>query len=735
MVRLAPTSAPYFPPRRVLIFCALLSYLFTLMIRLPNIYTDPLQTDESHWIGRSSRVLSRLESDPLDATTHLGHPGVLPSLVVAAGQASYNLVRPPATEAERFTPARMLKPSRLAITLFAALVSPLFVVALSPILGTAGATLGALWLALDPQLFGFSRIVHLDATLTMMVLLTVSLYGWGKLKDKRHLALLSGVTWGLAVLCKPTCIVLIPTFLLWNFLCWMRNRAHLIVSSAELWAIALGHLVIALFWTRLWHHGGELTVRLGVRSYAAALTYDIGASLQHGWILALGLIGYGMWKSRLIQHAEVRSILRLILTALAIWLVFPQIPENLIRFWLWVGGLSHEIHKSFNHVYPPMAGGYLGFAWAFLPPLTTAAFVIGGGRIFIQRSRAVQSSDQFLLLAFLVTILWCLPLSFSDKQSWRYALPMVPLVYLIALYGLLPGTRHHPKYRGWAIALGIFIIVFQSWSLSGAYRDAESYVNPLYHNIGKLLAEGRIRPLHGQREAVEAIAAHRPTDDRSFVAVLGEASTLRLAADYALGHGARQINFGWAIPQSSHYMIAQSGLRPYPAPWNLFEDAQPLYRATYHGFETLAVYTVPPPRYDVPLKLEVKGMRGTTGVVVQLRNSGEKVLRANPKNHPQGFLMVRQPLLRAPVPPRPITLSVTLSGTPEASPEPLVGNLRLSSHCQREISKTELSQSRKTISLTCPATHEGPLGPALYWYGKHPLTLYGVSVAGEDPLP
>ena len=44
------------------------------------------QSDERLWVERSFEVVERLKTDPRQATTHLGHPGVTPSLIMGAAQ-------------------------------------------------------------------------------------------------------------------------------------------------------------------------------------------------------------------------------------------------------------------------------------------------------------------------------------------------------------------------------------------------------------------------------------------------------------------------------------------------------------------------------------------------------------------------------------------------------------------------------------------------------------------------
>ncbi len=282
-------------------------YLLCLGLRLPGICSQPAQTDELLWLKRSATLLEKIPEQWTSATSHLGHPGIPATLVMAAGQFAQRSL--PAFLKDRFPQECQdkLSASRISLALLSSLVAPVLYVFLLPLVGVAGAFLAALLISFDVRLISLSQIAHLDALLVLLVLLCVFCYRKALLLGDHLLwKILAGVFWGLCIATKPTTIVLLPAF--FSYRAYLRlfpereaKRRPSFVSWSDFGALVVAHITFALLYTRFWEHLSAYRQRLGVRAYLAGWFWRRGQDLQAEPTLAVFLI--------LIQNVRERFFL------------------------------------------------------------------------------------------------------------------------------------------------------------------------------------------------------------------------------------------------------------------------------------------------------------------------------------------------------------------------------------------------------------------------------------------
>ncbi|MGE3270639.1 MAG: glycosyltransferase family 39 protein [Chloroflexota bacterium] len=247
-------------------------------------------SDEGYWLQRTVRFGDAILSGDYVSTYRSGHPGVTvmwtgflgmgPATVRAyAGGPSTNapsLERAPGAE-------QLMSSARIAVALLTTALLAAVAVLAGRLLGPAG-LLGGVLLAADPYLLGMSRLLHVDAFLSPLLLVAVlaaSIY-WLQGRQWPYLAL-SAVAGGLALLTKAPAIALLPYFgALWLVAAQPWKSGWRAWGPALFWGVGLTAVYIAL-WPALWVR--PLEGLIAVARFSATLggaphlwpTYFLGA--------------------------------------------------------------------------------------------------------------------------------------------------------------------------------------------------------------------------------------------------------------------------------------------------------------------------------------------------------------------------------------------------------------------------------------------------------------------------
>ena len=421
--------------KRNLIAASILLFCLFFGLRIWGILELSIQADEVHWRDRSLEVIERIKEHQWSkVTTHLGQPGVPPSIIMAASEVvgkKLGLLHFELGDVQ----LDYLHFARFGCAFFASLIVFPLIFLGGRIAGYQVGLLSCLFLALSPNHLGISKLAHLDAVMSLFVAAAVLFYVISQLEDRFDFKIISGIFWGLAIATKPTAGSLALGFLLFNismnFILPQIGQLENFSTVSDLWAVFFGHLVFGAIYTRLWIHESDYLVRLKVVSLLADIIYQFGMDWHFLWpgIFILLLV----WGVR-IGRGVRNSIAFLATCFLLFWFSFPQVLEGMIRFWTWSFGLSGQAHVSYGKQTAGLPMGYFGILFGDLSPITLLG-MFGGAILVIYRSVRFRNKDDLGLLGIVVIAsVWILLLSTSSKQTIRYLLPVVSILFLLGAY-------------------------------------------------------------------------------------------------------------------------------------------------------------------------------------------------------------------------------------------------------------------------------------------------------------
>jgi 4-amino-4-deoxy-L-arabinose transferase-like glycosyltransferase len=444
--------------------------LLTLAALLPRLWgLDRFITaDEILFLDHARQFLRGLASGDFSLTLGIGYPGVTLAWVNALGllalfglsrlglgptyllgsSSSANLSLSQFLDGAEVQPLPYYVAGRVAtallvtalLLLFYALARRLF----APASGTQGsrdgqgdvALLGALLLALDPFMLGYSRLMHIAAPLALLMLLAVLAWLLWLQESRKGWLWLTGLFTGLAVLTKTTALLLPPLLLGLSGVMWLSVGPLRGVEPAE------GRGVGSTGW-RWWSR--VLIGWLGVVGIAA-------------------LIFFALWPAAWQDPGAP-----LALTFDKLWVDKAAGEGNLGMFWM--GRFVEDPGPAF----------YLVALLLKLSPLMLIGLVFSLVSLRPGRGRGAEWS----LWAY--ALLYMLAMTIATKKSVRYMLPAFAAFAPLAAYGLLRLGRWMadwvpPWRKGRAfgrtpllLGLGLLLLVF-SLPYAPYYF---SYYNPL----------------------------------------------------------------------------------------------------------------------------------------------------------------------------------------------------------------------------------------------------------------
>jgi len=300
---------------------ALLVFLVSLGARLNGIdlYST---TDEGYWMQRSTRFGAALARGDVAATYRAGHPGVTVMWVGLLGMGPAGLTP--------FLPERLARidvleraptylqafsDARRAVAVLASVLVAASVMLSWRLFGQGAALAGGALLVLDPYVIGMTRLLHVDALLAPLMLVSVlaGLVYWTRSRHWPYLAL-SAATGGLAMLTKAPA-ALLP--LLFGLVCaaelWRARRTGASTRSQVLaqllvWGLIATGVYVVLF-PAMWvdpagriqtliafvaavglePHNGNFFLGRPVMNDPGPLYYAVALPLRMSPMVALGL--------------------------------------------------------------------------------------------------------------------------------------------------------------------------------------------------------------------------------------------------------------------------------------------------------------------------------------------------------------------------------------------------------------------------------------------------------------
>jgi len=243
-----------------------------------------ITADEILFLGHARQFLQGLARGDFSDTLGIGYPGVTSAWVHALGlMALFGLSRlglagpvPVDLSLSQFLAVADAQPlpyyvaGRVATGILVSILLFLFYILARRLFAAWGprgeniALLSALLLALDPYVLGYSRLMHIEVTLALLMFLaTMSWWLWLREGGGGWLGL-AGLFSGMALLTKTTALLLAPIFLGLAWLVWMIERPGWRQSqrAAPAWwgrtvagwlgVLGLAALVFCLLWPAMW---------------------------------------------------------------------------------------------------------------------------------------------------------------------------------------------------------------------------------------------------------------------------------------------------------------------------------------------------------------------------------------------------------------------------------------------------------------------------------------------------
>lgn len=769
---------------RALSLIAALVFIFTLALRLWSITAPAPQPDEILWTSRSAKVLHRAkllkekgiaaytaEYGYLNITAHLPHPGLIPALIMATAQhtatrvnVSLNL----SPETDRYIDS--LSASRIGIAVVSSLIAPLLLIGLTPIISFWPALLAALMLAIDPRHLLISRMAHLDSVLAVFVIATLLVYMRSIQQSSLRLKTLAGLLWGCCLLIKPTSLVLIPCFIIYKCI---RNLLippgrsggeRSIVAWSDIWAILVAHALFSLCYTRLWIHRSEYRVRMQIRALAAKYLWRCGKYLHSHPQVSLTLIAFfsaltayflmKFRRTRIRWQRHLGLALALFTFLLTGITCFPQVFENLARYWAWVLGLSGTTHDSFGTVVAPPSYGYIDLLLTELPTSVLLGLVPGIFFVLRRLRKDRRNESSIALLSFLaLPILWLAILSISPKQTWRYAIPIVPCIYVIAAFGvyelaktislrLSPGSHRTSAIRVVNAIVVPCIVLAHLLPVIALTPEYHLYFNRSSGGLASALERSSGIPFSGQNEIVRYLmktARGRRSKTPLYVTVFGSESTLRKTTERIYGESASgKLVFGFYPKTVSDYLVVfetHPHLIHYDS-WGNVISQQPVFRYSHSGLTLASVYETPYENYEEPFIVSVSNSHRNTGRLISSKITGKKAIHADLDMHARGYLLFT-PGLRLPAGIFTVSFAALISAediTADNSQLPVL-QLELGS-CKETLSAREILDTRDTefrVTISCAVPKAGRYSPNIYWHGTVPVSIGSVFIQRTHP--
>ena len=551
-------------PKRWTTIFLLMLFLAAFIPRAVYPVSRPLQ-----WYERSFRFMDAVLHGQWSNTVVSEHPGVAPMWLIGLAQhGAYALLKalgasPPhpldiANRAFQTEVAVSVLPLALAIALGVLLAWRL----LRNLFGESVAWAGAGFLAVDPFHIAISKVVHVDALLSMLMILSaLTLLEHLRRSDvaepgrslwlRYRLLLASGVLAGLAFLTKSPAYFLVPFFGLGLLVtCGPRNTQHVTRQAT----FARDYLAPLLFW-------------MG----AAALTYVAlwpAMWVQPGQTLATVLGG-------IIKHTGRAH------------------PQPLY----YLGELTTE---------DPGPGFYGITLLVKTTVLSLPLFVVGlAGSLTDMGRRETGRLESLphrrslgLLIAYFV--FFFVQMSLGAKKDPRYLLPAFPALDVVAGIGLVTLARRLASWKagvpsGALVAAALLVQATLAWSYHPYYI---TYASPL---VGGPAGAQRLLLASPESEGLDMVANylnHLPHPPPP----IGGAGGVRVGVQIAAREAFRQYFVGEIAdtrePGLDYLVFAEVYVRrrlaedQWGAQWETYKYRQPAYTAYLHGLPYAWAYRV-----------------------------------------------------------------------------------------------------------------------------------------------
>lgn len=398
--------------RKHLLFFSICLLLLTLLPRLSTLESH-WSSDEVLWLDRSSEFMSAVRRGDFPETRIAYHPGV-PTMWLAGLRTFFT---PPGTDVENLAAARWF----IGLFVSACLMFSIFF--FYQFFGRWVALASFACLSTSPFFLAQTRRVHTDALATIFLLLTVLVFlMYCQHRHQRRYLVLSGMSFGLAILSKSYALILLP----WLPFCLFLFRENRIVG----------------FWRQLC----EILIFLSVTVFTVVSVWPV---FWTPWIvlLSLSLFGVSVLLLREMKKGRVNPYLLIIFGSVLV-LVSLRVIETVglvFESVHWAVTTPHEVEHFFlgKVVNDP---GLLFYPFVLTiksTPLMLPLGLIGCLLLWKHRKQTDETSCHFRMAVSLVTgvLLFTLCFSATSKKFSRYLLPAFALLEILAGIGLVEGLK------------------------------------------------------------------------------------------------------------------------------------------------------------------------------------------------------------------------------------------------------------------------------------------------------
>jgi hypothetical protein len=365
------------------------------------------------WQTRAKTFMDAVASGDWATTLQAPHPGVTTMWLAGLGRAVGSALSPGFDELPLARQSAIeLIPIALVVSLCIALAYSL----LARLFDRQIAAVAALLLALDPYHISLSKAVHVDALVSVFMLVS-ALYMWAFIRERRRRQIvLSGAFAGLALLTKTPAIFLAPYFAL-CVLAWQASQ---------------------------W---------LAARRASAS----VGHWLDKRRIRMLGSIVV-LWTAALVA---------------TYWLVWPSMwTQPLKTVGVSFGGALY--YRETPHENPLY---YLGEPTEADPGPTfypinmaikmTAVSTLGFLASLALLRRPLEPNKRLAVLLGLAFVLFfAIQMTLGEKKFTRYALPALQFVTILAAVGWVSLLRWATRGRSWLLSLSLLAVVAGQFAVS-----------------------------------------------------------------------------------------------------------------------------------------------------------------------------------------------------------------------------------------------------------------------------
>jgi 4-amino-4-deoxy-L-arabinose transferase-like glycosyltransferase len=432
---------------------SLVVLIVALLPRILNLGSFVTVDEGFHWFQRTAVFVEALRTGDWAATQIVGHPGVTTLWLGSSGRLLFEtlvaqgLVRP-----DNEPLLRMLL--QLPLGIITSLIILVCFWLLKRLLDPNVALLAAFLWATEPFLVAHSRLLHLDALLSSLMLLSLLAAMVGLTERSWSIWLLSALGAGLALLTKSPSILLIP---LVGALALLAAVYQTGFSQAK---------TLAGFRQIMWLSGRWLLM----------------------WGLVAALVFFALWPAMWVDPLR------------ALGVIIHQARSD--------GGSPHAWGNYFlgQPVADPGPWFYPVVLLARLTPWTLFGALVGIGLI-IWRVRQRRWTTELAVLAVFCgfVVLFSIALSSGPKKFDRYLLPVFPALNLIAAagWGWLAALLVHRWRQTIAVGWGLTLLVFGG-NLLWYHPHALSYYSPL---VGGGSGAAQLIPI-GWGEGYEQVGAY-----------------------------------------------------------------------------------------------------------------------------------------------------------------------------------------------------------------------------------